>query len=172
MIVTDSGHFAAQGSGLGRAGNDESATGRRWAGTREVRRSVGAAHRWAQSARRSVMGRGDALRAHWDLHRRHDASDGDDFRRAGDEHGGVHGDVHCVHLQRGGVGLPQSDAGFQGAVSAAWSIDTASTAYNAVAYVRAWQTVCGRTTSTSPPPTGRWSQHPAHCIPAARSALT
>ena len=54
---TGSGHFAVEVSGLGQAGNDESATGRRWAGAREVRRSVSAAHRWAQSARGSVMGR-------------------------------------------------------------------------------------------------------------------
>ena len=42
----------------------------------------------------------------------------------------------------------------------------------AVGYVRACPDARGRTTSTSPPPTGRWSQHPAHSIPVARRALT
>jgi len=55
--ATGSGDFAVEVSGLGRAGSDEGAAGRRWAVAREVRRSEGAAHRWAQSARGSVLGR-------------------------------------------------------------------------------------------------------------------
>ena len=77
---------------LGDGPEPDGGHGLRGAGTRDQRRG----------RRRLVPLR---LRQHQPKFRhqhRHHASDGDDLRRAGDEHGGVHGDVH---LQRGGVGI-------------------------------------------------------------------